>query len=341
MKKTLISAVIATFAGTMTYAQSATDQIINDLTSQGFERIEIDNGIGQIKVEAIRGTQKLEVVYDRATGSILKQEVERVHAGEDTRPGVEIRNRDRDFVDVSDESNTSTFTSTSSASAFVNTSSDNTDQLIRDLQDQGFTRIEVENGVSQTKVEAIRGTEKVETVFDRATGDVISQEVETVRDGEDTSPGVEIENRSRDFVDAEGSDDDDDDLSGGRDDDDDDDDDLSSGRDDDDDDDDDLSSGRDDDDDDDDDLSSGRDDDDDDDDDLSSGRDDDDDDDDDLSDGRDDDDDDDDHGQDDDSQNSDDDGGSDDDDNDDDDDDQDDDDGDDGDDDDDDDDDDD
>ena len=109
MKKTLISAVVATFASTMAMAQSATDQIINDLTNQGFQRIEIDHGIGQIKVEAIRGTQKLEVVYDRATGNILKEEVERVRAGEETRPGVEIRNRDRNFVDVgrvSDDSRT-------------------------------------------------------------------------------------------------------------------------------------------------------------------------------------------------------------------------------------------
>ncbi|MCR9109935.1 PepSY domain-containing protein [Marivita sp. XM-24bin2] len=99
MRKKLISAVIVTFAGTMTFAQSATDQIINDLTGQGFERIEIDNGVAQIKVEAIRGIQKLEVVYDRATGNILKQEIERVDSDDDTRPGVEIRDRDRDFVE--------------------------------------------------------------------------------------------------------------------------------------------------------------------------------------------------------------------------------------------------
>lgn len=232
MRKTLISAVIATVAGTMTFAQSATDQIISDLTSQGFQRIEIDNGIGQIKVEAIRGTQKLEVVYDRATGTILKQEVERVRAGEDTRPGVEIRNRDRNFVDAGLRSDDSA----------------STDQLISDLQADGFTRIEVKNGVTQTKVEAIRGTEKVETVFDRATGEVIKQEVETVRAGEDTRPGVEIDTRDSDFVDGARSDDrDDDDRRSGRGDDDDDDDDRRSGRDDDDDGDDDRRGGRDDD----------------------------------------------------------------------------------------------
>ena len=233
MKKTLFSAIFATFASTMAMAQSETDQIINDLTNQGFQRIEIDNGIGQIKVEAIRGTQKLEVVYDRATGNILKQEVERVRAGEDTRPGVEIRNRDRDFVDAARLSDDSRSPSVSGTSTSIISTS--TDQIVSDLQAQGFTRIEVKTGLTQTKVEAIRGTEKVETVFDRATGDVIKQEVETVRAGEDTRPGVEVRSRDRDFVDGSrsddrddsgsrsGRDDDDDDRRGGRDDDDDDD----------------------------------------------------------------------------------------------------------------------
>lgn len=235
MKKTFFSAVIATFAGTMTFAQSATDQIINDLTGQGFERIEIDNGLGQIKVEAIRGTQKLEVVYDRATGSIIKQEVERVRAGEDTRPGIEIRDRDRDFVETRSTSDDSRVTSTNgtTSTARVNTMSGSTEELVRDLQEQGFTRIEVKNGVTQTKVEAVRGTEKVETVFDRASGEVIKQEIESIDSDEDTRPGVEIRDRDRDFVDGDRAEDDDDDRRDGRDDDDDD---RQGGRDDDDDD---------------------------------------------------------------------------------------------------------
>ena len=235
MKNTFISAVIATFAGTMTFAQSATDQIINDLTGQGFERIEIDNGLGQIKVEAIRGTQKLEVVYDRATGSIIKQEVERVRAGEDTRPGIEIRDRDRDFVETRSTSDDSRVTSTNgtTSTARVNTMSGSTEELVRDLQEQGFTRIEVKNGVTQTKVEAVRGTEKVETVFDRASGEVIKQEIESIDSDEDTRPGVEIRDRDRDFVDGDRAEDDDDDRRDGRDDDDDD---RQGGRDDDDDD---------------------------------------------------------------------------------------------------------
>ena len=237
MKKTVMTAVFATFTGTMVLAQSATDQIINDLTGQGFDRIEIDNGIDQIKAEAIRGTQKLEVVYDRATGNILKQEVERVDSDDDTRPGIEIRNRDRNFVDVARGSDGSGLGAGVVSTNLPDRYTD-TDQLVSDLQAQGFTRIEVKNGLTQTKVEAIRGTEKVETVFDRATGAVIEQEIERVDSDDDTAPGVSIRDRNRDFADAGRSDDDDDDddRRGGRDHDDDDDD-HRGGRDDDDDDD--------------------------------------------------------------------------------------------------------
>ncbi|MHA6324915.1 PepSY domain-containing protein [Roseivivax sp. CAU 1753] len=80
-------------------AQSATDQIIADLQNQGFTAIEIKTGPSQIKAEAVRGDTKLEVVYDAATGQILKQETESAR-GEDISPGVSIDVRDEDFVDA-------------------------------------------------------------------------------------------------------------------------------------------------------------------------------------------------------------------------------------------------
>ncbi len=87
--------------GQMALAQSATDQIVTDLQSQGFTAIEIKTGPTQIKVEAIRGGQKIEVIYDAATGQILKQEVES-SAGENISPGVSIDQRDEDFLDDDD-----------------------------------------------------------------------------------------------------------------------------------------------------------------------------------------------------------------------------------------------
>lgn len=114
----------------------------------------------------------------------------------------------------------------------------NTEAVVASLQAEGYTWIEVKRGPTQVKIEAVRGTEKVETIYDRATGAVIEREVE-VADGDDVGRvGVEIRDRSRDFTDGRGRDDDDGDD--GRDDDDDDrgrdDDDDDHGRDDDDDD---------------------------------------------------------------------------------------------------------
>lgn len=78
------------------------DEAVADLRAAGFTRIEVKVGATQMKVEAIRGTEKLEVVYDRVSGAVLKSEVETVGAGETTAPGVSVRNRDSDFVRVAD-----------------------------------------------------------------------------------------------------------------------------------------------------------------------------------------------------------------------------------------------
>ncbi len=75
-----------------------TQQVIDTLSTQGFTRIEIKTGPTQIKVEAIRGTEKLEQVFDSASGTILKSETEAVRPGENTAPGVSIRDRNRDFL---------------------------------------------------------------------------------------------------------------------------------------------------------------------------------------------------------------------------------------------------
>ncbi|WP_157791995.1 PepSY domain-containing protein [Pseudorhodobacter sp. MZDSW-24AT] len=85
------------------------------------------------------------------------------------------------------------------------------EQAIADLQAAGYSRVEVKRGLSQMKVEAIRGTEKLELVLDRATGAVLKREQETVRPGETTTPGVSIRDRNRDFVRGGSASEDDDD----------------------------------------------------------------------------------------------------------------------------------
>ncbi len=75
-----------------------TDAVIDDLSRQGFSRIDVRNGATQMKVEAVRGTEKLEIVYDRETGAVLKQETGAVAPWDNTTPGVRVQERSRDFV---------------------------------------------------------------------------------------------------------------------------------------------------------------------------------------------------------------------------------------------------
>lgn len=102
MKRTLMMTVALIFAGHTAFAAITAETIAADLTEQGYTRIEIRQGPTQTKVEAIRGTETLEVVYDTETGDVLKSETGVVYQGENTTPGIEVSVRDRDFVDGAD-----------------------------------------------------------------------------------------------------------------------------------------------------------------------------------------------------------------------------------------------
>jgi len=96
--------IAAAFALWMGAAQADpfNDAIIENLTGLGYEFIEIKNGPTQVKVEAIRGSEKLEIIFDRATGNILKQEMETPDSDEIGLSGVEIDTRNEDFLDHHD-----------------------------------------------------------------------------------------------------------------------------------------------------------------------------------------------------------------------------------------------
>lgn len=205
-----IAAAFTAWVG-MAHADGFTDSVVSNLQELGYDFIEVQDGINQVKVEAIRGTDKLEVIYDRASGRILKQEREQAEAGEVGRTGVQVRNRNRDFVDVG------SFTPTDSAF---------NRELVAELQAEGYDFIEIKNGPTQIKVEAIRGTEKLEMIFDRETGELLKREIGRAGADDMGRSGIEIDTRKDDFLDDD-EDDEDDDRSGGRDDDDEDDEDNS------------------------------------------------------------------------------------------------------------------
>jgi uncharacterized membrane protein YgcG len=93
---------------------------------------------------------------------------------------------------------------------------DATQTAVDQFTADGFTRVEVKVGPTQTKIEAIKGDTKVEVVIDRATGAVLKRETETVTPGENVSPGVFVDTDDDDFTDGtdDGDDDGNDDSSG-------------------------------------------------------------------------------------------------------------------------------
>lgn len=91
MKRILLaSAAIICLSSAAAHADTFTDAIVNNLQSLNYTTIQIVDAGAQVKVEAVRGTETLEVIYDRATGGILRQEAGTVDAGTDTTPGVQV-----------------------------------------------------------------------------------------------------------------------------------------------------------------------------------------------------------------------------------------------------------
>lgn len=104
MRKTLFTsaAVLALTAGGA-IAESLTDQVIAYLTDRGYDRIEVKEGPTQLKVEATNGVDVIELIYDLATGELLKEEHEPLDGDDDFEDGVEYDTDDEDFLDDDEE----------------------------------------------------------------------------------------------------------------------------------------------------------------------------------------------------------------------------------------------
>ena len=106
LKSILLASAFSLFAGIAQAAVTA-DALAADFQAQGFTAIEVKQGLTQIKVEAIKNGMKTEVIYDIATGAILKTESYAVQAGDSISNGVKIRTRNRDFLNGSSGSDDS------------------------------------------------------------------------------------------------------------------------------------------------------------------------------------------------------------------------------------------
>lgn len=108
MKLRTLSA-LAVLLMTTSLAQAAfnADDVAAQLTGEGYTRVEIKIGQSTAKVEAIKGTTKLEVTYDIASGKVLKTETELVDSDDNTTPGVVVRTLRGDDNSSSDDDNSS------------------------------------------------------------------------------------------------------------------------------------------------------------------------------------------------------------------------------------------
>lgn len=102
MKRIVLAAAFS-LGGGAALAAVDTEALVADLQQQGYSWIEVKRGPTQVEVEAVRGTTKIETVYDIATGAVLDHESERASTREQARTGVEFRETRRDFEDRDDD----------------------------------------------------------------------------------------------------------------------------------------------------------------------------------------------------------------------------------------------
>ncbi len=79
------------------FASITASDLVTSYQAEGYTKIEVITGLTQIKVEAVQGTAKVEVIYDATTGAILSQHTR--HASKkDTGAGVILTTQSRDFL---------------------------------------------------------------------------------------------------------------------------------------------------------------------------------------------------------------------------------------------------
>lgn len=82
------------------------------------------------------------------------------------------------------------------------------DRLVAEYQAQGYTYIEVYQGLSQIKVEATKGNTTIEVVYDAATGAILYTDIDPADAEEMSRQGVEFNVENRDFTNDDDDDDD-------------------------------------------------------------------------------------------------------------------------------------
>jgi hypothetical protein len=96
------TAVLALSAGAA-FAAIDGNRLAKDYLAEGYTWVEVKVGPTQTKVEAVKDGRKVEVIYDNATGDIIKQENETADDDDLGRSGMQVRTVKKDFEDDEDD----------------------------------------------------------------------------------------------------------------------------------------------------------------------------------------------------------------------------------------------
>ena len=104
MKRLFTLSAAFAFSASMALAAITANDLVTAYQSEGYTRIEVVTGLTQIKVEAVKGTSKVEVIYDSATGTVLSEETGFARR-KDRAAGVEMSSSATDFTHGSGDDN--------------------------------------------------------------------------------------------------------------------------------------------------------------------------------------------------------------------------------------------
>jgi hypothetical protein len=100
------------------------------------------------------------------------------------------------------------FTATMALSTGMALADIDADALADDYLEEGYTYVEVKQGPTQTKVEAVRGDDAIEVIYDNETGEVIEWENQDADDDYEGKTGKDVKQVDDDFRDEDDSEDD-------------------------------------------------------------------------------------------------------------------------------------
>ena len=91
------------FGGQMAFAAIDPQVLADSYLANGYTFVEVKQGPTQTKLEALKGANVVEVVYDNGTGEIISQETQPADAEDLGRTGIKIKTTDKDFEITDDE----------------------------------------------------------------------------------------------------------------------------------------------------------------------------------------------------------------------------------------------